>query len=668
MPDAPQNSPLLDLSDLRLTPKWVTDFSKAPSRTDLDQPEEENRERRGPRDDRRGGGGGGFRDDRRGGPPAGRGERKPFDRSGIGQGQGQGQGQRGPGSGPRPPGGGDRRDDRRGGGGGGNRDRRPDPRNDRGPRPQQEEGPRPVPGISVHIEPETKATEAMAAMIRAASKAYSVFDAARLVLASGDRFHVKFKLAPDAPGRLNVIPADGSVWMSREEAISNFLQGEGINEFYRAEDVELEEPKGNFTSVAVCGMSGELLGPASHHSYQSTIMKLHREQYSDMPLEVYKRRIRTDNSPEAIAKWKEAQKHGRQWVYLTPQLEEGAEPLRLKSRAEMEAHFRTNHAATLVHETMETYVSGNISKKLLNPSLYIHLRRAVDEARKHLLNTAQLLCTGFEGQGLKLFKRRGGKLWVSRTRPRALDIDTILSTRISKIVNLVKVQPGIATKDLIEALAPTPLCEAPTEAKGAEKIVPPVETEPEVKDETVAPVPVETEAKEEAVEEVANDLAPAAEAVEAVTSDTEPAVEAPATPVEPAPAARTLTDEQVQVLKDLHWLNSEGLIIEYADGVVFPGVTEPPPAKPKAPKQPKPEQTSKEGEAAAETEATAPVAEEVALALTVAEVAVDPIAEEVAIAPTKEVPTVIEEPAVAPLAEVSPAVESVVEEVEKTKE
>ncbi len=641
MPDAPQNSPLLDLSDLRLTPKWVTDFSKAPSRTDLDQPEEENRERRGPRDDRRGGGGGGFRDDRRGGPPSGRGERKPFDRSGIGQGQGQGQ--RGPGSGPRPPGGGDRRDDRRGGGGGGNRDRRPDPRNDRGPRPQQEEGPRPVPGISVHIEPETKATEAMAAMIRAASKAYSVFDAARLVLASGDRFHVKFKLAPDAPGRLNVIPADGSVWMSREEAISNFLQGEGINEFYRAEDVELEEPKGNFTSVAVCGMSGELLGPASHHSYQSAIMKLHRERYSDMPLEVYKRRIRTDNSPEAIAKWKEAQKHGRQWVYLTPQLEEGAEPLRLKSRAEMEAHFRTNHAATLVHETMETYVSGNISKKLLNPSLYIHLRRAVDEARKHLLNTAQLLCTGFEGQGLKLFKRRGGKLWVSRTRPRALDIDTILSTRISKIVNLVKVQPGIATKDLIEALAPTPPSEAPTEVKDAEKIVSPVEAEPEVKDETVAPVSVETEAKEEAVEEVANDSAPAVEA-----------------PAEPAPAARTLTDEQVQVLKDLHWLNSEGLIIEYADGVVFPGVTEPPPAKPKAPKQPKPEQTSKEGESAEETEA---------VALTVAEVAGDPTAEEVAIAPTEEVPTVIDdEPVVAPVAEVSPEVEPVVEEVETTKE
>jgi len=35
----------------------------------------------------------------------------------------------------------------------------------------------------VLVEPEAKATEAMAGMIRTAGKAYSVFDAARLVLA-----------------------------------------------------------------------------------------------------------------------------------------------------------------------------------------------------------------------------------------------------------------------------------------------------------------------------------------------------------------------------------------------------------------------------------------------------------------------------------------------------
>lgn len=430
-----------------------------------------------------------------------------------------------------------------------------------------------MPGISVSLEPEAKATEAMAAMIRTAGKAYSVFDAARLVLASGDRFHVRFTLPADSPLKLCVVPANGSVWMSREEAVSNFLHSEGLNEFYREETVELEEPKGNFTSVAVCGMSGEILGPPSHHSFQHSLHKIHRERFSHMAFEDYRRRVRNDNAPETIEKWKESQKHGQQWVYLSPAAVEGEEPLRFKSRAEMESHFRRTHAETLVHETNDRAVLGNIPKKLLNASLYIHLRRAVDEARKHLLSTAQQLCSGFESHGLKLFKRRGGKLWVSRNRPRALESDVILSDRISKIVNYVRLHPGVLAKELVE------------------KIEPHIETAPE-----------------------ATPVAPAAEAAPAEGEGATPLAETEAPAPAPAekeatPQAHALNDAQLQVLKDIHWLNSEGYVIEYADGVIYPGVTEPPPAKPKQPKQPKAE-AKPPGEATSETaEAEAATAE-----------------------------------------------------------
>lgn len=595
MPDAPEPSPLLDLTDLRLMPQWVSDFSKAPPRTDADHTEDDTRERRGdrdrrgPRDDRRGGGGG-FQGDRRaGGPP--RGERKPFERP---------SGPRP--SGPRPEGrtggSGDRRDDRRSSGPrGGDRDRR-GPRDDRRDRPQHDDGPRPVPGISVSIEPESKSTEAMAAMIRTAGKAYSVFDAARLVLASGDRFHVKFTLPSDSALKFHVIPADGSVWMSKEEAISNFLHGEGLNEFYRVEEVELEEPKGNFTSVAVCGMSGEILGPPSHHSYQHTLHKIHRERFANMSFEDYKRRVRNDNTPETIQKWKDSQKHGVHWVYLSGHPAEGEEQLRLKSRSEMESHFRKTHGETLIHETNERVVMGNIPKKLLNPSLYIHLRRAVDEARKHLLSTAQQLCAGFEGQGLKLFKRRGGKLWVSRTRPRALDSHVVLADRITRIVEIARTHPGITTKELIETIAPTPAeasvtVETPVEAPAA----PVVEETPAT--ESVSDVVAEAPA-----EVTAEAVAPTEETSVVAETSPEPAAKAPESP---APHAHPLSDAQMQVLKDLHWLNSEGYVIEYSDGVVYPGVTEPPPAKPKPVREPKPAPSTEpvEAEAPATTEAEA---------------------------------------------------------------
>lgn len=354
-------------------------------------------------------------------------------------------------------------------------------------------------------------------MIRSAGKAYSVFDAAKLVLSSGDRFDVTFTIdAPDAQ-KFTTVPADGSVWLTREDALSHLMQGDVLDQFYRAEEIELEEPKGIFTSVAICGFSGELLGPPNHHSYQATLHRIHRDRFGHIHFEDFKRRVRTDSTPEAVEKWKESQRRGRQWIDLKAEVPEGGEAPRIRTRAEVDAHFRTHHADSLLGETARATVPGNIPKKNLPPALYFALRRSVDEARKHLLGIAQQLCAGFEKQGLKLFKRRGGKLWVSRTRPKLLDSSVVLSDRISKMIELVKTKPGIHVKELVETIAP------------GEESAPQTET-------------------------------PAA--------------------AEPQPGA--LAQDRIQVLKDLHWLNSEGYLVEYSDGAVFIGVMEPPPAKPKA--------------------------------------------------------------------------------------
>ncbi len=304
------------------------------------------------------------------------------------------------------------------------------------------------------IEPDNRAVEAMTQMIRTAGKAFSVFDAAKLVLTSNDRFDVKFALAATAHEKLHTVPADGSLWLTRDEAVAHLLQSEVLQQFYKTEEIELEEPKGIFTSVATCGFSGELLGPPNHHSYQTALHRLHRERFFNIPFEDYKRRVRTDSTPEAVEKWKESQKHGTQWIDLKAEVPEGGEPPRFKTRVEMEAHFRNHYAATLIGEATEATVAGNIPRKHLAAGLFNVLRHTVEEARKHLLPLAQRLCASFEHHGLKLFKRRGGKLWVSRTRPRLLDSHIVLSDRIAKMVAIIKDKPGIPVKNLLAILAP----------------------------------------------------------------------------------------------------------------------------------------------------------------------------------------------------------------------
>jgi len=67
----------------------------------------------------------------------------------------------------------------------------------------------------------------------------------------------------------------------------------------------VEPPAGNFSVIAVCGMSGVILGPPNHHEYQRNIARLHRERFSDMPIERYKSRIRMESGAEILEKWKE---------------------------------------------------------------------------------------------------------------------------------------------------------------------------------------------------------------------------------------------------------------------------------------------------------------------------------------------------------------------------
>jgi len=402
--------------------------------------------------------------------------------------------------------------------------------------------------VQVIIEPEDKSAEALAAHIRGTGHAFSMFDAARLVLAEGDRFHARYVCAADRPSGL-FFTIDGGLFLTRDEAVQHALRGKVLDAFYRSEEIELEEPKGDFKSIGVCGMSGELLGPPSHHSFQTSIIRLHRERFSNMPLEEYKRRVRVDTDPERVTQWKEKQKKGFRWVWLKDEPAEGAEPQSFSSRAEMEAHFRRFHAEEAVTESRDALVIGNVDKNKLTHVLFIMLRHAVENARKHLFDMSQKLGASFERRGLKLFKRRAGKLFVSRVKPRAIDPGVVFSERVSKLVEVLKGKSGILLHDLVEAVVPSP-----------------------------APV-----------------AAPVAEG------------ETAAAPVKHAP-----TEEQITVIKDMRWLANEGYVIEYSDGMVFLGVQGEPQGAPKAAATAAPSAPAA-AEAAAESESpeaeTAPASE-----------------------------------------------------------
>ena len=77
---------------------------------------------------------------------------------------------------------------------------------------------------------------------------------------------------------------DDSLWLSEDEAVAHVLE-KHFATFYQTERTPTDPPKGTYTFVAQCGMSGAILGPPNYHDYQNQLRKLHAERYSRMPFE-----------------------------------------------------------------------------------------------------------------------------------------------------------------------------------------------------------------------------------------------------------------------------------------------------------------------------------------------------------------------------------------------
>ncbi|HEX7651865.1 MAG TPA: hypothetical protein VF607_00060, partial [Verrucomicrobiae bacterium] len=211
-------------------------------------------DRRGPRRDGPPGGGGGF------------GDRRGPRREG------------GPGDG-RPPraggGGGGRFGDRKGGG-----PRFGDRRDDRRD-VERREPPAPLPEFNVAFIPEEKGVEQLARQIKVTGRAYPLFQIALLILQKAERYGVQLTPKKKADGtseKLFVCALDETPWTSEDEAVAHILKNHFAT-FYQADRIQTEPPKGVYTFVAQCGLSGVILGPPNYHDYQNQLRKLHTEKF-----------------------------------------------------------------------------------------------------------------------------------------------------------------------------------------------------------------------------------------------------------------------------------------------------------------------------------------------------------------------------------------------------
>src|SRR5881394_1046157 len=265
---------------------------------------------------------------------------------------------------------------------------------------------------TIHFLPRQNVFENVVAQIKSGSVAYSLFVLARLFLEKPGRYEVRLTVKTEAP--LYQLGENGGISVDREFLERNAFRF-AQRDFYEVNVVESDPIKGSFSNVARCRLSGTLLGPTNHHSYQPQLRSLYEQRFSRrLSFVDYQRQIEIVSDPAVVEHWKEESRKVTTYTTLLEQT-----PLTFSSAAEAERHFRSHYFPTLVRSLQDVTVGGTSSRSLPDRIL----NRAIEEAwmgeTRSPSNVMQELASRFRQNGLHIFRHRRGMLFVSPIRVRA---------------------------------------------------------------------------------------------------------------------------------------------------------------------------------------------------------------------------------------------------------
>jgi hypothetical protein len=265
--------------------------------------------------------------------------------------------------------------------------------------------------------------------------------------------------------QLFVCALDDTPWLLEDEAVAHVLKNHFAT-FYQAERTATEPPKGTYTFVGQCGLSGAILGPPNYHDYQNQLRKLHAERFSRMPFDVFKSRVKIVKDEAVVKKWIEEQSSKTEYVVLNV-----PEPLKLATLEEVEKHFRATHKETIIKSVESLVIAGVPSRTLRSRGLQQLIRAEWEQQKYFPLQLATGLSRQFATHGLHFFKVNKTFTHVAVARPQFLDLATTpVSESIKRIVEFINAHPKCTRRKLIETLAPSPAVieVKPEEQKSAE--------------------------------------------------------------------------------------------------------------------------------------------------------------------------------------------------------
>ncbi len=266
---------------------------------------------------------------------------------------------------------------------------------DRDRRARFEDRPKPL-DAEVKILPETKALGTIIRKLQQDNHAYKLKDLAFFFL--DNPASVLLKIVTKDGTKFHQCKACGFAALTADAVVEHVLSAH-LGDYYEAKEVACEPPKGNFTCVAKCGLSGVLLGPPNVHAFNGAVKEMIRTRYPDMTEADYRSRIEMVRDAETIEAWR--QSAVTKTVYVAKGAGEDAAQL---TREQAEAEFKRTMLASMLDEPKQLMITAEQALKSPVKPLRWAAQSALEAERRAPYNMCFALRGAFHHRKLKFFR------------------------------------------------------------------------------------------------------------------------------------------------------------------------------------------------------------------------------------------------------------------------
>ena len=303
--------------------------------------------------------------------------------------------------------------------------------------------------LHIRFLPERKAISELAKRVNASHKAYPLLDLAGLLLDKEGLCYVRMELNDRAAPETSFYQCQicNCVALQKED-IEQHITQDHLDHYFDAETETLDPPSGVFTCVAFCGISNQTLGPPNHHSYQEAVKQLHNQQFSHMPLETYRSKIRISHDPEDLEKWKTDST--TRTVYRHKNAEADAAPL---TEREAQRFMQLEVIDKNIKARRRVVLQESEAHAVKDSAIRSALHHAWQRELRFPIHTALALRAALRNRHLHVFKAGTGKgiHFVTAVKPTSIDPNTAIPA-IRDTLKYLQAHPGCTREELIHDL------------------------------------------------------------------------------------------------------------------------------------------------------------------------------------------------------------------------